>query len=832
MTMTAHKMAGRKEGFELMGKKTAMGKAAVLALATALAAAPLSGCNSLFSAWDVRDYDKPPIGTSIPSSDGMDDAFDEDDGMKYESDLPVAFALDPGCVEQISFECIDYDESRGAFVYLYQYTYADSAYLQAKRDYDALSEAARADREPPRSSTLLTVLASHRYATGQMTEFFREVTANAPMDVTAFAGKPPDLDRYTLYFDKKMRIFTKDGQNELTVDFASAYDQLAGETSGYPVRDVVGAEALNEGRRLVVPLVMTPHFNPDAEVQPDERAGNMSCEVVRLSERPAGYGLAMRYDLASGATAFSVKPRYRQGDVVFSVAEGAASALSVSAAPSGQGVEASLPALETKYAVGGAPHEIISSGGNALYGSVGALRKLYRVVRMTRQEYVNSPYYEPSVYLRGFDEYFPYQEPPPEEEPALGEPPVAEDAALGEPPVEREAALGEPPVAELAEAAPAGGEGGDAEPPADSGDDTPEGPVYYRYEPVPESELYIPDFADAPPYWQWGYLPRRGFEQTSFFGSLSMWSKFGNVFFAEATFSHSDRDYIYSCVGWDGQIDVLIPNAYKISATDTGGWRSLDESFMGWQRTVWMGTRPYEDVRVLAGYEIEISADSYALCFQTASSQNAQEKPLAGGYTLTQAGDVFTLRDLSNNVAAAGVTVAAANGFGELQSPGAASSGAPGYVILSVPDPAQLGSGSGGAGEPDYESLASPGDGANSFNIGGLGAGAPLNVPFQTFHLYDDLNSNGDIYSPKSVLALGAGDYLFSSPQNGALRYSQSGGGGYSAARVLAGAVYRSWRISNGSFVAVGFEPPPQGKKYHYYLSDLPRARVLAFSAQ
>ncbi|MDR1059748.1 MAG: hypothetical protein LBL83_00695, partial [Clostridiales bacterium] len=798
-----------------------MGKTAALALAMALAAGPLSGCNSLFSAWDVREYDKPPVGTSIPSMGGMDAAFDEDDEMKYESGLPAAFALDPGCVEQISFECIDYDESRGAFVYLYQYTYADSAYLRAKQAYDALSEAARADLEPPKSAWLLTVLASHRYATGQTTEFFRALTTPAPIDVTAFAGKPPDLDRYTLYFDKKMRVFTKDGQTELTVDFASAYEQLAGATSGYPVRDVVGAEALNEGRRLVVPLVMSQHFNPDAKVQPDERAGNMSCEVVRLSERPAGYGLVMRYDLAGGATAFSVKPRYRQGDVVFSVAENAA-ALSVRAAPSGLGVEASLPALETKYAAGGAPHEIVSSGGNALYGSVAALRKVYKVVRMPRQDYMNSPYYEPSVYLRGFDEYFPYVEPPPEEEPepepepsadeeaALGEPPVAEEAALGEPPVAG-LPLGEPPVAEAAEAAPTGGEGGDAEPPADDDgdDDTPEGPIYYRYEryePVPASELYIPDFADTPLYWQWGYLPRRGFEQINF-----VWSKFSNAFFADVVILYTDRDYIYSCFGQGERIDVLIPNAYKISATDTGDWRSLDKNYMGWLRTVWMGTRPYEDVRVLAGYEIEISADSYALCFQTASNQNAQEKPLAGGYTLTQAGDVFTLRDLSNNVAAAGVTVAAANGFGELQSPGRASSGTPGYVILSVPDSAQ-----------DYESLDSPEDAVNSFNIRGFGAGALLNVPFQTFHLYDNLNSNGDIYSPKSVLALGAGDYLFSSPQNGALRYSQGGSGGYSASRVLAGAVYRSWRLANGSFVAVGFEPPPQGKKYHYYLSDLP----------
>jgi hypothetical protein len=142
---------------------------------------------------------------------------------KYVSDLPDAFFLDEDCLERIAFSCVDFDEDRRSFVYLYQYTYADNTYKRLKADYDKLSAAIRKDQDEPKSSVMLTVFASYNYESRQVKEFYRSFTPAG--GVSAYARKPPDLDGYTLYFEKKLYFYTRDGDLAFEADCTWAYDQ-------------------------------------------------------------------------------------------------------------------------------------------------------------------------------------------------------------------------------------------------------------------------------------------------------------------------------------------------------------------------------------------------------------------------------------------------------------------------------------------------------------------------------------------------------------------------------------------------------------------------------
>ncbi|MDR1440260.1 MAG: hypothetical protein LBJ10_09765 [Clostridiales bacterium] len=863
------KAAGKAAG-TAAGKKKIF-RIAPIALSGLLA---LCGCtNSLFKSsdpgriahMDLPQPSVPLMGYGNPedtaAADAEMDQLEEllrlEELKKYESDLPKAFGLDPSCLEQISFDCVDYDEGRGAFAYAYQYTYPDSAYLQAKSAYDALPRAEQKETAPPSSSTMLTVFATRNYITGQQTELFREFANPASEGVSAFADRPPDMDGYMFYYNKAMRFYSAAGQPSLTVDCSAAYAQLVQLAGAYPEHSVVAADALNGGRRFTVMIVMMPALDPEAETQPEGQAGTISCEIVRISERPEGFGRMLHYDLESDTTTFAAKPRYRPGAAEFSVAENLAGGAAAPAAPGdsaaiaffkkffgafgagaavfvstepGAGTSSRIAALEAKY-VPGQPLPDFRAGVNVLRGTVTAMKKSYKVVRTPRQDYQNSIYASDSIHLAAFDEYFPDIEqmpPPPEPEPEPSPGPSPEPAPEPEPEAaahgaereaaasaaavepleaaahgaEREAAVPAVAVEPLAAAPPAAGpqlavEAGDAgeagAAPEPTPAPTPKPPPTPA--PVPESPT-VPDFDFAPtPDRGLVYYPRRGFQSVS--------DELHEYYFTLVPESVTQPSYVYRD---ELGREATIPNANAVPTTDKAGWHSADEEYSGWLRTVWDGVRPYEDVRVLDGYDIEIGEDSYVLDFQTALNSGVREKPLAGGYTMSQSGSAYSLKEPSAGTLAATVTAAGGDVFGA-PAAGVAASAAVSYAIL-----------------PSAESDSF------SIRIGSLGVSGLLSVPYQFLHLADGLDAAGDSYTAKSVMALGSSDFLFSSPQNGVVRYRSAGGAPYAASRVSAAPAYRSWQLGDGSFIAVGFPEPPAGKDYKFYDTDLPLARVLAYT--
>jgi hypothetical protein len=86
---------------------------------------------------------------------------------------------------------------------------------------------------------------------------------------------------------------------------------------------------------------------------------------------------------------------------------------------------------------------------------------------------------------------------------------------------------------------------------------------------------------------------------------------------------------------------------------------------------------------------------------------------------------------------------------------------------------------------------------------------------------------NSDRYSPASILALNANDFIITSPQNGAVRYYLSGSA-YRAQRILEAPLYRSWQLANGNFMAVGFHLQDPSKRYD--MTDFAKGKVLIYA--
>ncbi len=79
---------------------------------------------------------------------------------------------------------------------------------------------------------------------------------------------------------------------------------------------------------------------------------------------------------------------------------------------------------------------------------------------------------------------------------------------------------------------------------------------------------------------------------------------------------------------------------------------------------------------------------------------------------------------------------------------------------------------------------------------------------------------NPDSYNKDSMLVFGKSDYLFTGLSNGIIRFQ-----GDKAKQILKAALFRTWRLSDGSYLSVGFDT---GKE-RYVISDLPRARIVRF---
>lgn len=80
---------------------------------------------------------------------------------------------------------------------------------------------------------------------------------------------------------------------------------------------------------------------------------------------------------------------------------------------------------------------------------------------------------------------------------------------------------------------------------------------------------------------------------------------------------------------------------------------------------------------------------------------------------------------------------------------------------------------------------------------------------------------NPDSYNKDSMLVFGKSDYLFTGLSNGIIRLQ-----GDEAKQMLKAALFRTWKLSDGSYLSIGFDT---GKE-RYVISDLPRARIVRFN--
>jgi hypothetical protein len=114
-----------------------------------------------------------------------------------------------------------------------------------------------------------------------------------------------------------------------------------------------------------------------------------------------------------------------------------------------------------------------------------------------------------------------------------------------------------------------------------------------------------------------------------------------------------------------------------------------------------------------------------------------------------------------------------------------------------------------------------------------LAPGDPTPTPFPTIPFSDlteqseESASNLDVYSPESVLALSGSDFVITSLSTGAVRYYLNDGA-YQAERILEAPIFRSWRLRDGRFLAIGFELKNPAKRYD--MSDLPKSKVLTYT--
>ncbi|MDR1193206.1 MAG: hypothetical protein LBK98_03415 [Peptococcaceae bacterium] len=679
-------------------------------------------------------------------------ALDPREVDKFVSDLPIAFAVAPNCLDRISFQCVDFDAARSSFIYTYQYTYADANYLRRLRDYELLSETEQAKKDKPKTTALLTVLASHNYVTQETTEFFRRITELGSGGVSVFASKPPDMDGYALYFEKHMYYFDLDGVLFSDIDFTWAYDQLAQASLNLPERSVTGAFALSQGERAGVSFLMTPNVANLASIEVEEMAkmddeipsrhGLLTFESIRLDNPPAGYDRILRFDLATEFTSFKAKSPFTGGEVQLTVPESGFGANKLSGySPATEGKEVRLAPLEEKYVVG-QPLPAFQYKGEALFGNVIRVSKVYEVIRVPRSQYISSYYYDSSVLMGEAKEYW--------------------------------------------------------------------GSPFYQPPAAPEPEE----------------KPEEKPEEGSAEGSLSRADDVAKAVLS-ATLQKAS--------------DVLGP--FLVAAgtplNDQTAWRSLDEDYTGWLRTVWDCDPAYrqaslnsfgqlllytaghffacEDVRVLAGYEIEIDAGSYVRRFSADAYAAGQEKPLAGGNSIVQAGDSFYLRDPAGNISNT-TDIVNSSFFDSLT------------YVGTPPAPA------------GYAVITDDADGSR-IHLDVPYGGGRITIPFQDVHfipaeergnLPDEVDptadaavASKDFYAPERILALGYNDFLLTSLKNGAVRYSQTWGG-FRAVRILEAPLFRSWRLSDGSFIAVGFELKNPAKRYSE--DDMIMARVLTYN--
>ncbi|MDR1205233.1 MAG: hypothetical protein LBL26_07105, partial [Peptococcaceae bacterium] len=718
------------------------------------------------------------------------------------------------------------------------------------------------------------VFASHNYVSRQTTEFFRAITPYGGGDSgTGIAVKPPDMDGYALYFDQKVYYYTKTGAVAMEADCAWAYNQVIQANSGYPQIDLTGFEVLNEGRRFVVTLMMAQNvtLNPDSDGSnfPEPRTGQFSCEVIRINERPEGYGQVLSYDLESNVTSFAAKPRYRTGEAAFALTETAFAGKPLTVT----GSSVSLAELEAKYAVG-RPLADFKQNGNAVKGTVSALTKRYKLVRVPRQEYRNSLYFSSAVQLKTFTDYFtgtplgPVQGEPPPPPPPSGRPLFDLEDMLSA------VSAGGPSLRPVGGVSAAPTDGSSTAPetaptPAPTPTEVPAPPK--KIDSINNEYIVVSGDSSSGS----GRLTRGSgvfsplYPGASCFLLDSASTGQSNYRFERIVYwERRDEKFWYESAETE---EVLIPNSAEI-LLESGASLGYAADYAGWLRTVFAGSayglaytlQPYEDVKILEGYDIEISQNSYVLDFQVTPNTSVSEKPLYGGSTLFQTGNVFTAKNLISgaNVAGTAVTVADAKDFGWLRFAGTPA--LVGYVVLTEPTSGAnglrirtLGS-SGQTGQanilyPDIHFISSEerertGQTEPSYMQRydplptpdpRLPTPTPIPTPtpgaddvttdprYGVEEITGDDTYNSDRYSPASVLALSASDFIITSMQNGVVRCSVSGGR-VSANQILEAPLYRSWRLANGNFMAVGFELRNPSKRYD--MTDFAKGKVLIYS--
>ncbi|MDR3242770.1 MAG: DUF4374 domain-containing protein, partial [Clostridiales Family XIII bacterium] len=88
---------------------------------------------------------------------------------------------------------------------------------------------------------------------------------------------------------------------------------------------------------------------------------------------------------------------------------------------------------------------------------------------------------------------------------------------------------------------------------------------------------------------------------------------------------------------------------------------------------------------------------------------------------------------------------------------------------------------------------------------------------------------NPDIYGVENILILGLDDYLFTTLNSGVVRYKNGTGAAIAGEQLsMNEPLFRSWRISDDSYIAVGFLNP---KKRYTLVPDMAQARVVTYSS-
>jgi hypothetical protein len=474
-----------------------------------------------------------------------------------------------------------------------------------------------------------------------------------------------------------------------------------------------------------------------------------------------------------------------------------------------------------------------------------SLKKWYKVARVSRQAYLASYYSSSSIPLKSFDDYFPRlsEEFVPEPEPA-GE----GDSSIPPEPTSPPESTMSPPLPVLTS---------NPDPGLDFGL-VREGA--YAYIPGRGFVRGETDASGGSFHDRYGYYDASGRRYNGYY-LLTSEAGAPNDRYQYFRLSDPSSDAMPP--------DVIIP-ADGLSKDNTDGRHSLDGEYTGWLRTVWDGVQPYEDMRILGGYDIGLSENAYACDFQIllCSEAGVTRKPLYGGYTVEQQGRVFAVRDLASAalVAETNIGAASAYDFGNVTFAGTskqigylavvkADSGSNSLIIrilgsngllpeLSVPfkDIHFLSSEEQAKQDDQREQDAKSAEYMDEYDTPDIPSPDPDFSPSPSSSAIpdatipssdlaeqpDDNAADSDKYTPESVLALSGSDFVITSLSNGAVRYYLNGAGTYQAERILEAPIFRSWRLEDGSFLAIGFELQDPAKWYD--ATDLPMSKVLRYT--